>query len=143
MSNFAECSSELSSTYENIEYMSVAKVPAVFKVLASVFVFIVALLAFVRWLFIEPTMDFTVPSPDGAAAIVKTYTDEPFVEVTLVQRGIFGRSYSLGSFPSPTEFNSDGVIVGWEGGATGCNSIASWRETCHRTFTGRKLQHPL
>lgn len=95
--------------------MSIAKVPTVFKLLAIIFVFIVALLAFIRWLFVEPTMDFTVPSPDGAAAIVKTYTDEPFVDVTLVQRGMFGRSYSLGSFPSPTEFNSDGVIVGWEG----------------------------
>jgi hypothetical protein len=95
--------------------MSVAKVPTVFKLLASISVFIVALLAFIRWLFIEPTMSFTVPSPDGAAAIVKTYTDEPFVDITLVQRGIFGRSYSLGSFPSPTEFNSDGLIVGWEG----------------------------
>ena len=91
------------------------KVPAWLKFPVALFALFFALLTVARWLFDEPTVSFTVPSPDGTAAIVKTYTEEPFGNIKLVEGGILGRAYPLTTISSPIEVNSDGIIVSWEG----------------------------
>jgi hypothetical protein len=93
--------------------MSTARIRALLKMIAVVFALILALYFFARRIF--PTQNFAVPSPDGTAAIVKTYSEEPYAEIKLVEGGIFGRSHLLATVPSPDGFNSDGVIVSWEG----------------------------
>jgi hypothetical protein len=107
------CLVSSSSFSDYIHYMSTARIRALLKLIAGVFALFLALYLFARRTF--PTKDFTVPSPDRRAAIVKTYSEGPSAEIKLVEAGIFGHSYLLATVPSPNEFNSDGVIVSWEG----------------------------